>query len=100
MKKARVTVHWTPSVSTDVVVQRLSWDHNGVPAGSVELTPEVVSHVLGDFDEKDLVAVSLAVNDGTHDSDPVQGSFSVPDLNVPAAATDLSFTYEVVDVEV
>lgn len=87
-----VRVAWTPSVSTDVVVQKLDWLVNGEVVRSVNLKPNVSERLASTdgvaFAEGDVVEVSIVVNDGKSDSVPAVAKIEIP-LDPPQSVTNL-----------
>jgi hypothetical protein len=83
-----VRVSWSPSPSTDVVVQRVSWFINDAEVGGINLVPSVTTTLLSEsisaspsgapLREGDVVKASIVVNDGVSDSEAVEGSIQVP----------------------
>lgn len=87
-----IRVSWTPSVSDDVVVQKLTWLVNDEVVREVNLSPAVKERTaLQDgvsFTEGDVVSVSIVANDGKSDSVETVGEVTVP-LDPPKPVTDL-----------
>jgi|SRR5690606_9234928 len=100
MKKARVFLEWTPSVSLDVrTVSVLVTDVNGDEVLNTTVTPDVNKVEVGVFDQHAVLNAEVVTFDGIYESEPVRASFTVPDLEAPMGVTDLGFTYEVVESE-
>jgi hypothetical protein len=87
-----VRVSWTPSISNDVVVQKLSWLVNDEVVREVDLVPtaseRLASHDGVSFVEGDIVGVSIVVSDGKSLSTAVVGEVQVP-LDPPQPVTNL-----------
>lgn len=87
-----IRVAWTPSISDDVVVQKLTWLVNDEVVREVNLSPAVKERTaLQDgvsFTEGDVVSVSIVANDGKSDSVATIGEVTVP-LDPPKPVTDL-----------
>jgi hypothetical protein len=87
-----IRVSWTPSISTDVVVQKLEWFVNDEPVRTVLLNPSVSERLASDdgvsLVEGDLVSVVIVVNDGKSDSTPATAEVQVP-LVPPQPVTNL-----------
>lgn len=88
----KVQVTWTPSVSTDVVVQKLSWFVNEELVREVDLVPNATERFADQdgvsFVEGDVVGVTLVVSDGKSLSAPVSGQVEIP-LVPPEPVTNL-----------
>jgi len=88
-----VRVAWTPSVSTDVVVQRLTWLVNDEVVREVDLVPSVNERLASQdsvsITEGDIVGVSIVVSDGKSQSVPAEAEVQVP-LDPPKPVTDLT----------
>ena len=87
-----VRATWTPSVSTDVVVQRLTWYVNDEVLREVNLPPSGSSRLLSEDGgipvEGDNIEVSIVANDGHSDSEIRMANIEIP-LDPPAPVTDL-----------
>ena len=87
-----VRASWVPSVSTDVVVQKLSWFINGELFREVNATPADTVRLLstdgGMLTEGDECELVIVANDGKSDSIPTSASISIP-LDPPEPVTEL-----------
>lgn len=102
MKKAKVKFSWTVSTANDVLTQRvkIADPDDGQIFYDDSVGPEVGEVVLSVLlNEKQKVHAVVVANDGVNDSDPLVVDWTVPDLTKPAAPTNGSFAYEVVDVD-
>jgi len=101
MKLAKMRAFWTPSVSQDVVSQRLVVVNENNSETVVDtIVSAQASEFLFEAPEKTLLTLVLTCTDGTYESDPVSTTFEVQDLQGPLSPTALSAeVVEIIDVK-
>ena len=98
-KKALGRLVWTPSVSTDVVSQKLVVKVNGMEVVNESVGAAVKEYPLM-LAERDVMEATLSAFDGTLHSKNVQLVVNIPDLTQPDPPTDLNFVIdEIVEVD-
>jgi len=99
MKQAIVKLVWTPSVSTDVTVQKLSVKVGDADVVLLDLAPSISEYSPVNVPEKTAVHCEIYPSDGTNDGSVTTLDFTLGDLTVPEPVTGFGYVItEVVDV--